>query len=81
MVGSVPVDTASTGAAPILCNVAMARLWIGQPVITALRQLTVMPLRDEMLFGMDALFGGVLTVDMPAGVWQWEVLRAHLRQG
>jgi predicted aspartyl protease len=30
---------------------------------------------DEMLFGMDALRGGILTVNCVQGTWRWEVLK------
>jgi hypothetical protein len=30
--------------------------------------------RDEMLIGMDALEGGVLTVDLVQGEWNWRAI-------
>ena len=40
-------------------------------VVTAL--LSEVQSRDEMLIGMDALEGGVLTVDLVRGEWSWRV--------
>jgi predicted aspartyl protease len=37
--------------------------------------------QDEMLFGMDAMTGGVLTVDTIARTWQWQLTHVRSNQG
>lgn len=80
IIGTQLVDTASTGGKAIPCDTFLGKLWLGQPIVTTVKQLTVMPLKDEMLFGMDAILGGILTVDMVSGVWSWELPTSSLRQ-
>lgn len=46
-------------------------------VFSKLVQLSVVDMVGEMLFGMDLLEGGVLTVNMCAGTWEWKLLNAH----
>ncbi len=79
--GTMPVDTASTAGSAIACPVFLGKLWIGQPIVTNVIELTGMPLRDEMLFGMNSIAGGVLTVDMVAGTWSWELPERSVRKG
>lgn len=80
VIGTQLVDTASTGGKAIPCDTFLGKLWLGQPIVTTVKELTVMPLKDEMLFGMDALLGGILTVDMVAGIWSWELPTTSIRR-
>jgi hypothetical protein len=72
--GVVEVATANRSVA---CPVVLAGLILTSKGagVHSLRQLAVAPMTNEMLFGMDALEGGVLVVDSVAGVWEWDLKR------
>ena len=68
-------STASSGKNPVECDVVIAELALESDgrTIKSYRELVVADMEDDLLFGMDALFGGVLTVDLAKGRWTWKV--------
>lgn len=75
------VGTASTDSTPIVRPVVLASVVIyirdaeGHTTLSNVRRLTVMPMRDDVLFGMDFLNGAVLTVDRRiAGQGTWSLV-------
>ena len=75
IIGTAPVATASSGTDVVTRDVVLARLLVGRERFHALRQLAICPMSNEMLFGMDAMAGGVLTIDMVRGTWEWKIVR------
>lgn len=66
---------------PLVCTVVMGHVVISDgDGADLLSELTPMPvvhkMADDMLYGMDLLKGGVLTVDMVRGRWRWVEERA-----
>lgn len=71
-IDTVRVHTASTGDDGHACPLVVCRVRIAQdPKFTQMLKVAVAPMRDEMLFGMDLLAGGVLVVDTLHGIWHW----------
>jgi predicted aspartyl protease len=46
----------------------------GNDAVGTFVQLSLADLQGEMLFGMDLLNGGILTVNMVDGTWDWKLL-------
>lgn len=73
------VDSAmvSTANGTVKAHVVAAQFELvnleGKPFST-IKRLTVANMVGEMLFGMDLLSGGVLTVDMVHYSWEWRLL-------
>lgn len=60
-------------AAIVVAKIVVAS---GTEAVSALSEVAIgktSEMRDEMLFGMDGLAGGVLTVDGVLGTWRWQL--------
>jgi predicted aspartyl protease len=64
--------TVATANGTRQCDVVLAELFLKSrgKTVRSLRQLAIAPTLNEMLFGMDAMEGGVLTVDCVGRVWE-----------
>jgi hypothetical protein len=74
-IGIVEVRTASSGDGSIPSQTVLASLCLRDPRGRELNvqcELVVQSMYDEMLLGMDRLAGGVLTVDLVQGLWDWK---------
>jgi hypothetical protein len=74
-VGIIDVNTSSSGGESIPCQTVMADLRLADATgseILVRHALIVMDMSDELLLGMDLLGGGVLTIDLVDGVWDWK---------
>jgi predicted aspartyl protease len=74
-IGIIEVRTGSSGADTIECQTVLADILLVDSRGRQLRirqTLTVLDMADEMLLGMDLLSGGVLSVDLIAGIWDWK---------
>lgn len=68
IVGATQVAVA--GRPSLRCELVKAQIVLPSGV-TWPRRLTVAAMDHDMLWGMDLLAGGVLTVDLVAGRWEW----------
>lgn len=72
VIGSTQVTVA--GREALRCDLVQALVVLPGGEATV-RRLTVAAMSHDMLFGMDLLAGGVLTVDVDAGKWEWRTRR------
>lgn len=63
-------QVAVAGRPSLRCELVKAQIVLPSGV-TWPRRLTVAAMDHDMLWGMDLLAGGVLTVDLVAGRWEW----------
>ena len=68
VVGATQVAVA--GRPSLRCELVKAQIVLPSGV-TWPRRLTVAAMDHDMLWGMDLLAGGVLTVDLVSGRWEW----------
>lgn len=72
VIGQKEVDTASSGEGSVMCPTVLAALHLrdlrGREIVTQ-RELTAHDMKDDILFGMDLLAGGILTVDLVGLRW------------
>lgn len=68
VVGTTQVAVA--GRPSLRCELVKAQIVLPSGV-TWVRRLTVAAMDHDMLWGTDLLAGGVLTVDLVAGRWEW----------
>lgn len=76
VIGKAQVSTASSNQSTVTCDVVMGVLSIPRSdkgTVSRPIPLTIAPMAEPMLLGMDALRGGVLTVDLVNGVWDWKL--------
>lgn len=70
------VSSATSGEDDVICPVVLADLYVrdirGQQLRLFAQELIASEMSDDMLLGMDLLSGGVLTVDMLYGTWNWK---------
>lgn len=75
VIGRREVSTASSGSEPIDCATVAADVVMTDPndlQAHVFSELIVQDMEDDMLLGMDLLGGGVLTVDLVSGFWDWK---------
>lgn len=71
--GNVPADVVSARMVLMSEGKSVSKL---RPMVVG----DVREMNDELIFGMDALVGGILTVDMVKGSWEWRLMRMAKRR-
>lgn len=68
--------TASTAGGDGEVSVVAARMVIGDGEVKRTRvvPVSVCPMKDPMLFGMDLMAGGILKVDLVKRTWEWRLM-------
>lgn len=77
-IGRSHVRTASTGGGYEECSTVMGLFLIYETTMReaiAEHEVIAQDMADDMLFGMDLLDGGILTVDMVKHKWLWRMMR------
>ena len=77
VISTAKVATASSGTEPVVCDVMASVMTVESDGEKAsqFRPVTVQDMSCDLLFGMDALAGGILTVDSVKGRWSWKLTK------